>query len=275
MSVSEKVTTAINQRRYVTFTFLDPLRELVLAKRNIESPDDPLSQPDATVGASASQTSPNPLTASSNRQALLSALDLDLGKDRFEAYYEKLKNWNDSIGQLVTDVDYALDRPIFMRADGAPPSGHEGIGDYWKLKDIDCLSSLPDELERKGFKAKHLKVRLIGIHYCFMQLNKLLAQKKTAKSSDVSWDKAFHEDLQKRLDFIDYMGNEFRCYALHRVDYYGGLKEQSIISPSSVWNRFTDGERVGAERHFDEAANHCDPQKRRAAVRQRDARAAR
>ncbi len=100
-----------------------------------------------------------------------------------------------------------------------------------------------------------------------MQLNHLLAEKKNAKSSDASWDQAFHKDLSNRLDKIDYMGNEFRCYALHRVDYYNSLKERSIISPWSVGNKLMNEQKADADRHFEDAAKNCDPEKRREAAR--------
>lgn len=150
MDVSEKVTTAINKRVHLTFLFLDPLRSLVLARHEIERSDDSLSQPDATVGMASSSILPNP-DNSSSRQALLTTLDSRLEQSRFDAYYERLKQWNEGIGQLVTDVDYALDRRIFIQAGVTPASEHKGINDYWgQLENMNCLSSLPDELEKKG-----------------------------------------------------------------------------------------------------------------------------
>ncbi|MGA8155582.1 MAG: hypothetical protein WB822_05080 [Rhodoplanes sp.] len=130
MNVSEKVTTAVNKRVHLTFLFLDPLRSLVLARDKTERPEDSLSQPDATVGMASSPIVPNPINSPSP-QALLTRLDLRLEQNRFNAYYERLKQWNESIGRLVTDVDYALDRPIFIQADVTPPSDHKGINDYW------------------------------------------------------------------------------------------------------------------------------------------------
>lgn len=85
----------------------------------------------------------------------LSVLDKDLGNKRFNTYYEQLEGWND-----------------------------EGIGDYWELMEkINCLSSLPEELEKRGLDARRLKMRLVGIHYCFMQLNGLLRAKKAAEGT--------------------------------------------------------------------------------------------
>jgi hypothetical protein len=100
-----------------------------------------------------------------------------------------------------------------------------------------------------------------------MQLHHLLAEKKNAKSSDASWNQAFHKDLSDRLDEINYMGNEFRCYALHRVDYYNSLKERSIISPWFLGNKLMNEQKADADRHFEDAAKDCDPEKRREAAR--------
>jgi len=277
MNVSEKVSAAINQRKYATYTFIGSLRDLVLVKieklerLNAENANEQLNRPDITTGARASgdvdpaQSLPKP--ALPTPAIHLSALDSDLGNKRFKTYYEQLEGWNEGIGQLVTDLEYALDRPIFIHAQAGPTGTHEGIGDYWELRNIDCLSSLPKELKRKGFDAKRLKMRLIGIHYCFMQLNALLRGKKAAEGAELSWDKAFHDEVHKRLDYIDYMGNELRCYALHRVDYYNSLKERSIISPWSIWNKVMNEQKADADRHFEDAAKNCDPEKRREAAR--------
>ncbi|MEZ5889052.1 MAG: hypothetical protein R3D52_01615 [Xanthobacteraceae bacterium] len=146
-----------------------------------------------------------------------------------------------------------------------PTGTHEGIGDYWGLRNINCLSSLPKELEEKGLDAKRLKMRLVGIHYCFLQLNGRLRAKKLAEGAELSWDKAFYDEVRKRLNHIDYMGNELRCYALRRVDYYNSLKERSIISPWSVWNWLWNEQKNDATRHFEHAAEYCDPEKRRVA----------
>jgi hypothetical protein len=278
MNVSEKVSAAINQRKYATYTFIGSLRDLVLVKinklkrLNAENANDQLNRPDITTGARVSgdvdpaQSLPKP--ASPTPAIHLSALDSDLGKKRFKNYYEQLEGWNEGIAQLVTDLDYALDRPIFIQADVTPPSDHKGINDYWgQLEDMNCLSSLPKELKRKGFDAKHLKMRLIGIHYCFMQLNALLRGKKAAEGAELSWDDVFHDEVHKRLDYIDYMGNELRCYALHRVDYYNSLKVRSIISPWSALNNVMNEQKADADRHFEDAAKDCDPEKRREAAR--------
>lgn len=276
MNVSEKVSAAINQRKYVTYTFIGSLRDLVLAKieklerSNAETANEQLRQPDITTGTRPSgdidPTHSRPKLTSPTPAIHLSTLDLDLGNKRFTSYYEQLESWNEGIGQLVTDLDYALDRPIFIHAQAGPTGTHEGIGDYWELmENINCLSSLPEELEKKGLDAKRLKMRLIGIHYCFMQLNKRLRGKKAAEGAELSWDKAFHDEMHKRLDYIDYMGNELRCYALHRVDYYNGFKERSIISPWSVWNKLMNEQKTDAYRHFEDAAKNCDPEKRRVA----------
>ncbi|MEZ5889051.1 MAG: hypothetical protein R3D52_01610 [Xanthobacteraceae bacterium] len=53
----------------------------------------------------------------------MNALEKDLGNKRFNTYYEQLEDWNKGIGQLVTDLDYALDRPIFIHAQ-AGAHGH-------------------------------------------------------------------------------------------------------------------------------------------------------
>jgi hypothetical protein len=254
MAVSEKVSAAINQRKYATYVFISSLQNLVLEKNEKLDPEQSLLKPTLRTPANN-----------------LSALASELGKERFKTYYEKLKVWNEGIDQLVTDFDYALDRPIFIHAQLGTPGTHEGVGEYWqRMNNIDCLSSLPEELEKRGFDAKRLKMRLVGISYCFTQLHALLGRKREADGTDLSWDRTFNNELYNRLDYIDYMGNELRCYALQRVEYYNGLKERSIISPWSLWAKLMNEQKANALRHLEDAAKYCDPAKRREAARATD-----
>ncbi len=113
-----------------TYTFIGSLQDLVLAKieklegSNAENANEQLRRPDITTGARASgevvpaQSLPKP--TSPTPPIHLSALDKDLGNKRFKTYYKQLKGWNESVDQLVTHLDYALDRPIFIHAQLGP-----------------------------------------------------------------------------------------------------------------------------------------------------------
>lgn len=260
---AEKVTAAIDGRRYSTFVFISTLRDLVDAKFNPERPSDVLSGTSSTTGAGGERAINPVASLNLERQLPLDLLETNLRKTRFESYYDQLKRWNERIDQLLTDVNYTLDRPIFMQATGAPEGRHEGIAIYYeKLKNVDCMRSMTDSLKELGLNPNSLKLRLAGLNNCFIQLNFLLARTKDGTNPDLASDREFDKKLHARLDHIHTMGSELRCYALHRVDYYIKRKEDSIVSPASLWSRLTDGERRNALAHFEAVARHCSPQNR-------------
>lgn len=269
MESSEKVTAAIGRRRYATFVFISSLHDLVSAKLNSEKPHDLLTEIPATTGAGPDSTigrvglKSSAVLPDGGRPVSLDKLDLDLKKHRFEAYYEQLKHWNESIDQLMTDVDNALDRPIFSQAVDAPEARHEGVAVYYeKMKKINCALSLTDSLKSFDLNPDSLKLRLAGMNNCFIQLNFILARTKSATSPDVTSDDELYKKLHASLDAIHTMASEFRCYALHRVDYYKRQKEQSIFSPMRAWKWLTNAQKQDALDHFEETAKRCNPQNR-------------
>jgi hypothetical protein len=275
MEASEKVTVAIDRRRYATFLFISSLQDLVSAKVNPGKPQDWVSDVAATTGsgstgAIASGRIPfaRPLVGQS---ASLDKLDLELKRQRFEAYYEQLKRWNESIDQLLTDVFYGLDQPIFSLIAGAPEGRKEGIAEFYeKLKKINCEWSMTDSLKSFSLNPDSLKLRLAGINMCYVKLNYVLARIKSAAtpevvSDGVSYkilDEALYVKLHERLDHIHTMASEFRCYALYRADYYKQQREQSIFSPMLIWTSLTGGQRQDAIRHFQDTAKRCSPENR-------------
>ncbi|NVO17093.1 MAG: hypothetical protein HXX10_23965 [Rhodoplanes sp.] len=204
-------------------------------------------------------------------RARLNEWDTELKKRRFDSYYAHLKQWNEGIDQLLTDVHYALDQPIFLDANGSPQVTHQGFGRYYNqmrgtdendrstgTEGIDCKrslkeKSLTDELTRLGLYPNSLKLRLAGIHFCFMQLNALLDDAKTKRT----WSKDLYDDLVRRLGRIREMGNELNCYALHRVDYYEKQKDGAFVSPGSVWRWAFQSRERAAQEHFDQTPGHC------------------
>ena len=260
---AEKVTAAIDGRRYSTFVFISTLRDLVDAKLNSERPPDVLSGVPSTTGVGGERAINPVASLNLDRQLPLDLLETNLRKTRFEGYYDQLKRWNERIDQLLTDVNYSLDRPIFMQTTGEPAGRHEGIAIYYKkLKNVDCMQSMTVSLKELGLNPNSLKLRLAGLNNCFIQLNFLLARTKDGTNPDLSSDKEFDKKLHARLDHIHTMGSELRCYALHRVDYYIKRKEASIVSPASIWRWMTDGDKRDALAHFEETAKHCSPQNR-------------
>ena len=97
---------------------------------------------------------------------------LDTKQKRFASYYEQLKLWNENYDHLLSEIEYALDRPVFGQAD----KKNEDFRIYRaKIKKIDCLNySFSEELEKQQLNAHGLKLRFAVIHNCFMIINNAL-----------------------------------------------------------------------------------------------------
>jgi hypothetical protein len=158
-----------------------------------------------------------------DRENPVGTFDFELRKRRFNSYYNHLREWNEQYDRLLTDIDYDLDRPLFSRAG----LESEGVRIFnAKISKINCTLSLPEQLEDLGLNKDSLKLRFAGINHCFIDIHKMLSTQKNLVTSDSS------ANLQEvDLGAIQTMGNEFRCHALRRIDYYNRQKERSILSP--------------------------------------------
>ena len=97
---------------------------------------------------------------------------LDTKQKRFASYYEQLKLWNENYDHLLSEIEYALDRPVFGQADRK----NEDFRIYRaKIREIDCLNySFSEELEKLHLNGHSLKLRFAVIHNCFMIINNAL-----------------------------------------------------------------------------------------------------
>ena len=143
----ETSAAAIGRRHYATFVFLPSLRDLVLAKANAvqsaraqangllsaraEATGVPSARTEGKgikdiVSAQANAKKRNPdaerllLNAVTQRtedtrdnEISLHKSDLDIKQKRFASYYEQLKLWNESYDHVLSEIEYALDRPVF------------------------------------------------------------------------------------------------------------------------------------------------------------------
>lgn len=141
----ETSAAAIGRRHYATLVFLPSLRDLVLAKANAvqsarvqangllsaraEATDVPTARTEGKgikdiVAAQANAKKRNPdaerllLNAVTQRtedtrdnEISLHKSDLDIKQKRFASYYEQLKLWNESYDHVLSEIEYALDRP--------------------------------------------------------------------------------------------------------------------------------------------------------------------
>jgi hypothetical protein len=183
---------------------------------------------------------------------------LDIKQKRFASYYEQLKLWNENYDHQLSDIEYALDRPVFQQVD-------KNNGDFRisraKITQIDCSSSLTEELEKQKLNPHSLKIRFAVIHGCFMLINSALDGQLTEAISKPTptLDKDTESKIMAKLIALLAMANEFRCYAHQRIDYYNSQKELAIFSLTYVWRLLTDATKREALKHFEDAARRCAP----------------
>ena len=292
----ETSAAAIGTRHYATVVFLPSLKHLVQAKADAElSARARAASLDAraqaivapSAGGQGKRTKDKDLAgalANAKRspeadRMLLSAVTqsaedkkdneislhksaLDTKQKRFASYYEQLKLWNENYDHLLSEIEYALDRPVFGQAD----KKNEDFRIYRaKIKKIDCLNySFSEELEKQQLNAHGLKLRFAVIHNCFMIINNALNMQMNEAISKTlpSFDEPTESQIADKLNALLAMANEFRCYAHQRIDYYNAQKELAIFSATYVWRRLNDGTKTAALKHFDDTASKCNSQKR-------------
>jgi hypothetical protein len=292
----ETSAAAIGTRHYATVVFLPSLKHLVLAKADAELSTraraaslDARAQAIVAPSAGDKRTKDKDLAgtlANAKRspeadRMLLTAVTqsaedkkdneislhksaLDTKQKRFASYYEQLKLWNENYDHLLSEIEYALDRPVFGQADRK----NEDFRIYRaKIREIDCLNySFSEELEKLHLNGHSLKLRFAVIHNCFMIINNALNKQMNEAISKTlpSFDEPTESQIADKLNALLAMSNEFRCYAHQRIDYYNAQKERAIFSATYVWRWLNDATTTAALKHFDDTASKCSLQKRAA-----------
>lgn len=253
----EAATEMIGKRRYSTLLFVPAMRDIISANTPALADANESAKP-----AEPKQPGGEALTifAQSPVDDVGSLLKLEskLVSVRFEAYYHQLKLWNETYDKLLTDVDHHLDRPIYLDT-GLVSEPESKYGK--RLASINCRQPATDELVRLQLNSNSLKLRLAIIRECFSQLNDSLDEKKTAvKNGHGTFDQQTAKRARDELWYIHMMANEFRCFALNRIEYYRKQKELSIVGTTLLRNlTFLSSQRDDAERHFAETHFRCRP----------------
>jgi hypothetical protein len=287
----ETSAAAIGRRHYATFVFLPSLRDLVLAKANaVQSAraqaNGPLSARAEAIGVPSARTEGKGIKDIVSAQAntkkrnpdaerfLLNAVmqrpedtrdneislhksDLDIKQKRFASYYEQLKLWNESYDHVLSEIEYALDRPVFWNADKKNEDFRISRG---TIGQMDCSKSPSEELQRLHLNADSLKVRFAALNNCFMEIHVALDTRLTEARSkpQPTFDQPTESKIRSQLNALLAMENEFRCHAHRRIDYYNSQKERAIFSIAYVWRRLTDAAKTEALKHFEDTASRCD-----------------
>lgn len=255
----EKSAAEIGKRQYAMLVFLPSLRELVKDAKTIVEANAKASV-EATGKTSVknrktAERSPLSAFASAPFEIPLHKSDLDIKQQRFASYYKQLKAWNENYDHLLTDIDYAIDRPVFKQA--GKQSERVLYGQFHQIK---CSTSLTEELERLHLNPDSLKLRFAGINKCFIDTSQALSQLLTEAISATlpTFNDSTESIINANLDSLHSKANAFRCYALHRIDYYKAQKELSILSISYSWRWLNDAQKTEAQNHFEETAKSCN-----------------
>jgi len=158
----------------------------------------------------------------------LSQYDVALQKRRFDEFYKQLASWNQNYNQLLNDISYDIDRPIFK---------YRWTETAYQVKreimnKIRCdIHSLPDEIETNSLDRLVLTYHFAVINKCFaMALSHFSEMKDEVLSNkDRIISSEEFEKADNELDGVRSMLNEFRCYALTRIHFLTARKDRTIV----------------------------------------------
>lgn len=219
-----KVSTAMGERRYATLLFIDAVEDFTKRKKDVDSH--------------------------------VFRLDLKLNRERFDQYYKKLKDWNESNDQIIDEIDFALDRPA-------------GILERHRLNafaGIKCSNWLTEEMKRANLNPESLKLQFAVINHCFREGLRPFSEMKDRAVEDAAFvfDEKIKKDATARLSDLASMANVFRCHALVRIEFVETGRGRAIFVPIPDWlarwiGRPTKEERKSSERkkHLEDAKRYC------------------
>ena len=157
---------------------------------------------------------------------------LETKQKRFASYYEQLKLWNENYDHLLSEIEYALDRPVFGQADKRNENFRISRA---RIREIDCQNySFTEELEKHQLNTHSLKLRFAVIHNCFMIINNALNKQLNEAISNAlpGFDEPTETQISDKLSALLAMSNEFRCYAHQRIDHYNAQKSSLSSAPA-------------------------------------------
>jgi hypothetical protein len=216
----DKASLAVSQRYYATLLYLDATRDLANRKTDVDSK--------------------------------LYKLDLDLNQQRFRAFYQQLKTWNENYDQILTNIDYSLDVAVLGK--------HERVSAKAFIGKFNCDAMLIGELRRLNLSIYSLKVQFAALNYCFAQSIKKFGDEKEIAITDNTF--AINEKTQKEASGLNTnihsMSNEFRCFAQQRIRYLERRKQATIFKLSTwIRDKFSEPVDTVAE-HLKQTEKECD-----------------
>jgi hypothetical protein len=216
----DKASLAVSQRYYATFLYLDATRDLANRKTDVDSK--------------------------------LYKMDLDLNQQRFKAFYQQLKSWNENYDQMLTNIDYSLDGSVLGK--------HERVSAASFDKKFNCNEMLISELQRLNLNIYSLKLQFAALNYCFLSSIKDFGGEKEKAIADNTFavsDKTYASAVLLNIN-IHSMSNEFRCFGQQRIRYLERRKQAAIFR-LSTWIHDKFAEPVDTlTAHLKQTSQECD-----------------
>jgi hypothetical protein len=178
-----------------------------------------------------------------------SAPTSDIGKfnasldvQRLTAYYDQLTRWNEGYDQLLSGIDFALDRPLLRRTG---ETSDRNLISSISLHKVDCTQSMPKQMPSIGLKPHALKDQLAVINYCLFKLTDTLDGETTnALANDaLTLDPKAKADAEDAWGNLNTMTNVFRCNAQRRLEFLQSEKQYAVVSPMTLVRYLHNGKK--------------------------------
>jgi hypothetical protein len=150
-----------------------------------------------------------------------------------------MKRWNDSYDQLLSDIDFNLDRPLLWFSERVSVRDFNGSPNADGSKNtngsIKCEKVLFSELKRQHLNIYSRKIQFAAINYCFSQSTLPFDFESDSAIACKNYviPKAEKTIAAQANEDVRSMSNEFRCYAQHRIAVFEEQKRKSIFKLSA------------------------------------------
>lgn len=189
-------------------------------------------------------------------------VDLKFNQKSFDDYNVQMKSWSDSYDQILSDIDFYMDRPILWNAQRTT------VADF---SSFDCSdkSTLLSEMRRLGLNINSLKVQFAAISYCFHQAMlpfDIEVRKALDGAAYYPIPPTEKRAAAQRIESVRSMSNEFRCFAQHRIALFNQEKRKAIFKLSRwiydrIASHFVNSAKVARaelKKQLAKAIDECD-----------------
>jgi hypothetical protein len=189
-------------------------------------------------------------------------VDLKFNQKSFDDYNDQMKSWSDSYDQILSDIDFYMDRPVLWNAQRTT------VADFTRF-DCSDKSTLLSEMQRLGLNINSLKVQFAAISYCFHQaMLPFDIEMRKALNGNAYYPIPPTEKLAaaKRIESVRSMSNEFRCFAQHRIALFNEEKRKAIFKLSRwisdrIASHFVNSAKAARavmKKQLEKAIDECD-----------------